>query len=72
MYLDADKKGLARVTYLPTLINKPGQPEVLGPAHPQFAKSLEYLNWAGKFIAGGLTQMKPAGDRYQVFARGGG
>ena len=32
----------------------------------------DYLNWTGKFVAGGVTQMKAAGDRYEVFARGGG
>jgi len=53
------------------LTNKPGQPEVVRPGHPQFAKSLEFLNWAGKFNAGGLTQIKAVGDRCGVFARGG-
>ena len=41
------------------------------PDQPQFEKSLAYLNWAGKFIAGGLTQIRAAGNRYEVFPRGG-
>ena len=68
-FIDADRRGIARVTVLPTLMNETGQPEVVRPDQPQFEKSLTYLNWAGKFIAGGVTQIRAAGDRYQVFAR---
>ena len=69
VFIDADKRGLIRVTYMPTLMNEFGQPEVVRPDQTQFSKSLEYLNWAGKFIAGGLTGIRSAGDRYEVFAR---
>ena len=68
-FLEADKLGIIRATYLPTLMNRSGQPEVVSPDHPQFEKTLTYLNWAGKFIAGGLTQMQAVGDRYLVYAR---
>jgi len=70
-FFEVDRLGVARVTYLPTFMNQAGQPEVVRPDQPQFEKSLTYLNWTGKFIAGGVTQMKAAGDRYKVFARGG-
>ncbi|MBI4191498.1 MAG: CapA family protein [Betaproteobacteria bacterium] len=70
-FLEVDRQGLARASFLPTLMNPFGQPEVVRPGEPQFAKSLEYLNWAGKFIAGGATQIKAAGDRYEVFKRAG-
>ena len=36
----------------------------------QFEKSLEYLNWAGKFISGGVTRITAADDRYLIYARG--
>lgn len=68
-FIDVDALGLARVTYLPTLMNELGQPEAVRPDQPQFEKSLNYLNWAGKFIAGGVTQIRAVGDRYEVFAR---
>jgi Bacterial capsule synthesis protein PGA_cap len=68
-FIEADHKGLSRVSFLPTLMNDWGKPEVVKPGQPQFARSLEYLNWAGKFIDGGVTSIKEAGDRYEVYAR---
>jgi len=69
-FIDVDRQGLVRVCYLPTLMNDIGQPEVVRPGHAQFEKSLTYLNWAGKFIRGGVTGIKAAGDRFEIFARG--
>ncbi len=69
VFVEADRAGLRHVAYLPTFMNEAGQPEVVRPDQPQFEKSLTYLNWAGKFILGGLTQMQAAGDRYEVFRR---
>ena len=69
VFIEADEEGLQRVCYLPTYMNEMGEPEVVRPDEPQFEKSLTYLNWAGKFIRGGLTQMKATGDRYEVFQR---
>jgi len=71
VYFDADERGIERVSFLPTLMNHAGQPEVVHPEQPQFGNSLAYLNWAGKFVPGGLTQIKAVGDRYQVFTRSG-
>ncbi len=68
-FVEADKHGLARASYLPTLMNGSGQPEVIQPDHPQFEKTRTYLNWAGKFVAGGVTDMKAKGDRYEVYVR---
>ena len=68
-FIEVDRRGISRVSYLPTLMNSTGQPQVVRPEHPQFEKSLMYLNWAGKFIDGGVTNMKALGDRYEVFAR---
>ncbi|MBI4191435.1 MAG: CapA family protein [Betaproteobacteria bacterium] len=67
VFIEADQTGIKHVTYLPTLMNEAGQPEVVHPNQLQFEKSLTYLNWAGKFIAGGMTQMKAMGDRYEIF-----
>lgn len=69
VFIEADQHGISRVCYLPTLMNEAGEPEVVRPGQPQFEKSLTYLNWAGKFIAGGVTQMKAVEDRYEVFRR---
>ncbi len=68
-FFDMDRSGISRVCYQPTLMNAAGQPEILSPGHPQFAKSLEYFNWAGKFIDGGITNIKASGDRYEIFRR---
>jgi hypothetical protein len=50
-------------------MNEIGHPEILRPEQEQFRKSLEYLNWAGKFARGGLTDMKAVGERYDVCSR---
>lgn len=68
-FIEADNVGLLRVTFLPTLMNECGQPQVVRPNQAGFAKSLEYLNWAGKFISGGLTRIRAVGDRYEIFTR---
>jgi poly-gamma-glutamate synthesis protein (capsule biosynthesis protein) len=68
-FIDVDRLGLARVEFLPTVMDEAGQPNLVRSDQPQFAKSLDYLNWAGKFIAGGLTQLKAVDGRYEVFAR---
>jgi len=69
VFFEADPQGISLVTYLPTLMNPYGQPEVLTPDQEQFERSLTYLNWAGKFIKGGKTDIRAAGDRYEVFRR---
>ena len=69
VFIEAERAGIRGVTYLPTLMNEAGQPQALHPRQPQFEKSLAFMNWAGKFIPGGVTDMKAVGDRYEVFAR---
>ena len=34
-------------------------------------RSLAYLNWTGKFIRGGVTDMRASGDRYLIYERAG-
>lgn len=68
-FIQVDGKGLRAVHYLPTLLNALGQPEPMKREDPQFEKSLAYLNWAGKFIKGGLTEMTASGDRYEIYRR---
>lgn len=68
-FIDVDRNGIRRVAYLPTKLNAAGQPEVIRPDDPQFEKSLAYLNWTGKFIEGGVTNMKAAGGRYEIYRR---
>jgi len=68
-FIDVDRDGIARVSYMPIVMNEFGQPLMVRPNEPQFEKSLTYLNWAGKFISGGITQIKAAGGRYEVYAR---
>jgi len=70
-FIDVDRQGIRRVAYLPTKLNATGQPEVIRADDPQFEKSLTYLNWTGKFVEGGVTNMKAAGDRYEIYRRDG-
>jgi poly-gamma-glutamate capsule biosynthesis protein CapA/YwtB (metallophosphatase superfamily) len=67
--IEADARGVAAVDLIPTLLNETGEPEIVAPDHPQFEKTLTYINWAGKFVPGGITDMRAAGDRYRVFRR---
>jgi len=68
-FIDLDRNGIQRVSYLPTLLNDTGRPEVVRLSDPQFEKSRAYLNWTGKFIADGVTDMKAAADRYEIYRR---
>ncbi|MBI3044863.1 MAG: CapA family protein [Betaproteobacteria bacterium] len=70
-FLEFDKDGLAAAEYLPTFMRESGHAEVVGPDSPQFQKSLAYLNWAGKFVKGGMTNILAVGDRYQIYRREG-
>ena len=69
MLIDADRGGIANVAYLPTALNEIGQPQVIASGTPEFEKSLVYLNWCGKFIPGGVTDMTAGADCYQIYAR---
>lgn len=69
--IDVDRRGIRGVDYVPTMMNAEGRPELIRPGDPQFEKSLAYLNWTGKFIRGGVTNIQPAGDRYAVYRRPG-
>jgi poly-gamma-glutamate capsule biosynthesis protein CapA/YwtB (metallophosphatase superfamily) len=68
-FLTVDRRGLRGAEYVPTKLNASGQPELIGPEDPQFEKSMNYLNWAGKFISGGVTDLTASGDRYAIHQR---
>lgn len=68
-FIDIDRRGIKGVDYVPTKLNAEGRPELIRPGDPQFEKSLAYLNWTGKFIQGGVTNLRAAGDRYVVHRR---
>jgi hypothetical protein len=67
VFIDADQSKVTRVSYMPTLMNDGGQPQVVAPNDAQFEKSLTYLNWAGKFIPGGHREIKAESGRFVVF-----
>lgn len=69
-YLELDKKGVSRATYLPTLLNALGQPEIVLPNSPQFEMSRKYLEWVARNVTGGVTDIKVDQDRYVLFERG--
>jgi poly-gamma-glutamate synthesis protein (capsule biosynthesis protein) len=71
VFLEADRSGLLEATYLPTLMDETGRARVVTPDQAQFQKSLEYLNWTGKFVANGAADIRAGGERYLVYTRGG-
>jgi hypothetical protein len=68
-FLDVDGGGVARAGFVPTIMNESGKPQIVATDDPQFLKTLEYLNWAGKFMDGGITAIRANGDRYAVYSR---
>jgi poly-gamma-glutamate capsule biosynthesis protein CapA/YwtB (metallophosphatase superfamily) len=45
------KNRVSRVSFLPTLINKEYQPEILQKGDPRFSDSIEYMEWASEGLA---------------------
>ncbi len=68
-YIDLDKVGIKRAAYLPTLMNKAGQPEILLPDNPHFETSRLYLEWLGTGIKGGVTKIGAEEGRYVMYER---
>jgi hypothetical protein len=68
-FMEVDREGLRQASYMPTHMNEVGHATRVMPDDPGFAKQMDYLNWSGKFISGGVTDMRPVGDRYEIYAR---
>ncbi|MBI3042627.1 MAG: CapA family protein [Betaproteobacteria bacterium] len=69
-WLDLDRNGVKHATYLPTLMNEKGQPQVVSPRDRQFEITRRYFEWLGTGIEGGLTRLDAEGERYLVYERG--
>ena len=67
-FIDLDRLGVRRVSYLPTLMNARGQPEILAAGTEAFDKSRVYLEWCARGIDGGVKQIGVEDGRY-VFHR---
>ena len=67
-YLDLDRSGVRRATYLPTFMNDLGQPEIVQPGDPQFETSRHYLEWLGGRVHGGITSISASDGRYVLHA----
>ena len=68
-YVDLDHSGVRRATYLPTMLNAVGAPEVVKPSDPQFDKSRQYLEWIARKVPGGVRDIKVADGRYVLYER---
>jgi poly-gamma-glutamate synthesis protein (capsule biosynthesis protein) len=68
-YVELDRVGLKRATFLPAMLNAKGSPEVVDAADPQFETIRSYLEWAAEDIPGGLTRLAVEGDRFVLFNR---
>ena len=68
-YLELDRNGVRRATYLPVLLNKLGQPEIVRPADAQFEATREYLGWAARGLPGGVTELAVKDGRYVIYER---
>lgn len=68
-YIELDKSGVRRATYLPTMLNAAGAPEIVRPQDEQFEKSRTYLEWIARDLPGGVRDIKVADGRYVFFDR---
>ncbi|MCE2945689.1 MAG: CapA family protein [bacterium] len=68
-FLDIDRTGVRRATFLPTLMNARGQPEVLAAGTEAFEKLRVYLEWCARNIAGGINQISVEEGRYLLHRR---
>jgi poly-gamma-glutamate capsule biosynthesis protein CapA/YwtB (metallophosphatase superfamily) len=69
-YIELDRSGVRRATYLPTMLDAKGAPEVVRPEDPQFEKSRQYLQWIARNVEGGVRDIGVAGGRYVLYRRG--
>lgn len=69
-YVELDRQGLTKATYLPALLNDKGAPEIVKPGTSQFEATRRYLSWAAEDIPGGVVDIRVENDRYVLFERG--
>lgn len=68
-FIDLDRQGVRQVSYLPTLMNARGQPEILVAGSEAFEKSRIYLEWCARGIEGGVKQIGVEDGRYRFYRR---
>ena len=68
-YIELDKSGVRRASYLPTMLNAAGAPEIISPGDEQFEKSRQYLEWIARDLPGGVRDIKVDSGRYVIFDR---
>jgi len=68
-YLELDKGGVKRATYLPMMLNDAGQPEIVRPGEPAFDAIRTYLEWAATELPDGIREIGVEGDRYVLMER---
>lgn len=70
-YIDIDRAGVNRVTFLPTLLDERGRPQIVAADDAQFETTRRYLEWAAEGLPGGVDRIAVEGGRYLLYQRGG-
>jgi len=68
-YIELDAAGVRTVTFLPTLLDERGRPQIVEPGDTQFDTTRRYLEWAGEGLAGAVTDIRVDGGRYVLYER---
>lgn len=70
-FFELDRAGVRKVTFLPTVINSRGQPEIVHPEMGKFVEFQRYLAWVAEGVDGGITDVRVERDRFELFERKG-
>jgi poly-gamma-glutamate synthesis protein (capsule biosynthesis protein) len=68
-YVELDRSGVRKATYLPTRLDAIGAPQVVTPQDPLFETSRQYLEWIARKVEGGVREIKVSDGRYLLYDR---
>lgn len=68
-FVDLDRDGIRKATWLPTVQNDKGQPQIVKPNTAKFDELRRYLMWVSDGVPGGITNVDVDGDRFLLYER---
>jgi poly-gamma-glutamate capsule biosynthesis protein CapA/YwtB (metallophosphatase superfamily) len=67
--VELDKSGIRKATWISTVANAKGQPEIVQPGTPKFDELRAYLAWASEGVPGALSDISVDGNRFLLYQR---
>ena len=68
-FVEMDRAGVKRATWLPIYMDPHGQPSILQPADPQFESSRRYLEWVSQKLKCGVQKIDTSDGHYVLYER---